>query len=481
MIVIRCDSSFEIGTGHIMRCLTLAESLRSLGLKVHFVCRNLKGNISEQISQAGFPLSLIGENSPPEKELILALNPDWLVVDHYQIDKKWELDYKDKCRIFVVDDLADRGHLADFLLDQNYHREENLYANLVPSECRCYVGPQFCLLKNSVLKASVLRNQRKNVVCFFGGTDFTGETLKLVKALEKIAAPVFFHVVIGPKNVNFAELVGRNGKHFEVLVSPENWEELLSSASLYFGSGGTVTWERLFFNTPGVVVSVAKNQEKIAQDLAQDGLQLYWGRSNEQHYDEVLPRLIKLVEEAVQLDKIRLKSQNCVRPFPELILKMIFEPIGFSEFQVKQTSLQQAEFLLEVRNDELTRNMSKNSRIIQLDDHKKWLSQKLKDQKSRLYTGYFKSEPIGQFRVDADGITGVSLHPKFRGQGLASRLIREGTELFFSENPKVTKLFAEIKPENQASLRSFKSAGYILAGNSVNAEGFLTLTCEKKN
>ncbi len=147
-VVFRADASLNIGSGHVMRCLTLANALRESGASCFFVCREHPGNLLELIREQGFeaiglPLpktfeSLHGKHSSSRltyagwlgdswqrdaEQTLAALNgelADWLVVDHYALDSAWEESLRPACRrLLVIDDLADRDHRCDLLLDQN--------------------------------------------------------------------------------------------------------------------------------------------------------------------------------------------------------------------------------------------------------------------------------------------------------------------------------------------------------------------------
>jgi UDP-2,4-diacetamido-2,4,6-trideoxy-beta-L-altropyranose hydrolase len=481
MIIIRSDSSFEIGTGHIMRCLVLADLLTEMGLKTHFVCRDLPGNISSKIQEQGFSLTLLPPTASENEEVkqINEMNPDWVVVDHYGLDAAWEKNFSGTCKIFVIDDLANRPHQSNVLLDQNYHKNLHLYQDLVPGDCRLYVGCEFALLRKSVMAAAQIKKKNNSILCFFGGTDFTGEGLKLAKVLTGLKSEYHFNLVIGKNNVHFKELTSLQSPNFTVLVEPHDWESLLAESFLYFGSGGTVTWERFFLGVPGVVVSVAENQEKIAEELAVDGLQLYWGKASDLSYNDVVLRLMKVAADKDLLKQIAERGAKKVRPVPVEILKMWFAG-PTKGFSLKPATMEHLQFLFELRNDESTRKMFRNQDPVKLEDHKQWLEKKLKDRSSRLYVGYSDSLPCGQFRVDADHQTSVSIDPAFRGKGLGEKLISEGTKMFFLENPNVQFLKADIKNENIGSVKSFKAAGYRELNDSGAEPGYFRLTCENK-
>ena len=172
-VVFRVDSSLQIGSGHVMRCLTLAEGLRKNGADVIFICRKLTGNLASKISDSGFKVfelklsdkKIIDDklfhskwlevtqllDSEQSKEIIKNIKPDWLIVDHYALDHEWELKLKPYVKyVMVIDDLADRRHECDLLLDQTLGRKKEDYDELVPKLCKMLLGTSFCLLRSEI-------------------------------------------------------------------------------------------------------------------------------------------------------------------------------------------------------------------------------------------------------------------------------------------------------------------------------------------
>ena len=308
-IIIRADASTRIGSGHAMRCLTLAEELRKGGAKVSFISRIHPGNLNELILEKGFQCfelpceeAVLASEGKPDgsrseyatwlgvsqrrdaEETIKAgmgLKADWLIVDHYGLDEEWEKMLRPHVRkIMVIDDLADRRHDCDLLLDQNFFVDgEKRYDELVPQACTKLLGPNYALLREEFRKARENLKARsgevKKVLVFFGGTDpenITG------LAIEALSDPKLLHldvdVVIGVQNQNresIERLVNarpRTTLHIQVA----NMAELMSAADLAIGAGGSTTWERLCLGLTSMVVVVAENQRVFSNELSQSGI-----------------------------------------------------------------------------------------------------------------------------------------------------------------------------------------------------------------
>lgn len=322
-ILIRVDSSKLIGSGHLMRCLTFAEQHRRDGAKVAFVCRNLEGNLSKLVKDKGFDLVLLknhGEGKKLlgyDKWLTVSQERDALdtieamrtigkvqsvMVDSYAIDETWEKmirPYTDK--IFVIDDLANRKHDCDFLLDQNFYLDmERRYDGLVPSSCKMLLGPEHALLRQEFYEEKKHLRKRDGsihrILVFYGGSDLTDETTKAVNALIAMRLPeVEVDVIVGGSNENREEIREICSQypflHYHCQVS--NMAEFMVNADLCLGAGGTTTWERLLLKLPAIVTAIAENQFKICEDCASAGLIQYLGR----WYDVTVEDIIHAVTE----------------------------------------------------------------------------------------------------------------------------------------------------------------------------------------
>lgn len=296
-IVIRADASVSIGTGHIMRCLTLAEVLRERGAEVVFVCRELPGNCFGIIEEKGFVVirlegaeSFVAAQDAEQTAKAMGVRPDWLIVDHYAISDEWERRLRPfTVRIMVIDDLADRHHDCDLLLDQNLFDDmQQRYVGLTPPGCRLFLGPRYALLRDEFITAQRVLRKRDGIVrrilLFFGGSDPTNETEKALLALDQPAyRNILVDVVTGSSNPLGSRIRDicadmPNAKYHQQV---SNMAELMVRADFAIGAGGTTTWERCFLGLPTLIVIVADNQAVPARATAQSGLAWLAGLSAE--------------------------------------------------------------------------------------------------------------------------------------------------------------------------------------------------------
>ena len=335
------DSSTQIGSGHLMRCLTLAGQLRRECLaEVHFICRDLAGNLSHLIREQGLALHLLPRHEAAEGlegyaawlmvtqeadaretiELLRGLGrSELLVVDHYALDACWEREMRPWAKeIFVIDDLANRRHDCDVLLDQNFYLDrEGRYTGLVPEHCRMLLGPAHALLREEFYEAKShcreRRGELKNLFIFYGSSDLTDETSKAIQAVLQAGLPgAQVQVVVGGSNPQKkkVEALCRQHKFIHYYEQVDNMAELMNAADLMIGAGGTTTWERCFLGLPSVVTAIADNQVQICEDCHTAGVIEYLG-----FYDVVRAQDIAEGIRGMTEDRRKQMSDLCLRMF----------------------------------------------------------------------------------------------------------------------------------------------------------------------
>lgn len=323
-VVFRVDASIDLGTGHVMRCLTLAQQICEMGGEVFFICKELNGDLCEYIKNKGYQVfSLQNKKNTTNflhsssnswqtdvQETILILkqikNIDWLVVDHYSLDKKWELLIRSYVKhVMVIDDLANREHNCDLLLDQNYYKnQEKRYQHLVPTCSKLLLGPKFALLRKefSDIRQKGINMQKeliKKIFIFLGGSDPGNITTNALEAIEKLKYDyLIFDVVVGVSNKHKEEirlLCDRN-HHFNFLFNVENIAQVMKRADLCIVSGGTITWERYSLGLIGGIITTAKNQEELAETVHELQIDHYFGKAEELSQNKIMTKIESLIK-----------------------------------------------------------------------------------------------------------------------------------------------------------------------------------------
>ncbi|MFZ1640544.1 MAG: UDP-2,4-diacetamido-2,4,6-trideoxy-beta-L-altropyranose hydrolase [Candidatus Contendobacter sp.] len=495
-IIIRADASIQIGSGHVMRCLTLAEALRERGAEVHFICRELPGHLGGVLAGKGYPVYWLPAPGADEAAIPahtahtawlgvpwavdadqtrdrLAGLPEigWLIVDHYALDRAWESRMRPLVkRIMVIDDLADRPHECDLLLDQNlYEGMEQRYAGLLPADCRQLLGPRYALLRPEFREAREQLRQRDGVVrrilVFFGGADPSNETAKALRAIQRLERPdIAVDVVVGEANPHRAEIEALCAEwpnaSFHCQVT--HMAELMAKADLAIGAGGVSTWERAVLAVPSLVIAVAENQRRVAEHLAATGGCLYLGPAETvttDHIQQLLPVLYTNYFLARAIGACA--SQYVDGRGASRIVKVLMA----THIVLRHATAEDCRNLYIWRNDEVTRRYSGDSLPIAWETHIQWFSKVIKRADRLLVIGECDSRPVGVLRFDLEGqqaAISVYLVPGNQGSGLGTALIEAGTHYLAQHAPAISEIVARVSIHNRASIGAFNGAGYAI-------------------
>lgn len=313
-MVFRVDASIDMGSGHVMRSLTLADELRKHGAAITFITRAHPGNMADAIKKKGYELCLLPAPSFDYKqrkddvshaswlgvtweqdieETRFAMGdskPEWLIVDHYGLDARWHRELRKQVgQILAIDDLADRPLDCDMLLDQTYGRQEDDYLQWVPSNCQMLLGSRYALLRPefSVLRSAAIEKRKvfngiNRILVSMGGTDPENVTATVLKGLSGIdwqQNPVI-DVVMGGNAPHLDEVIELPKKStLKIMVSTDvaDMAERMLAADLAIGAGGTTSWERCCLGLPTLMISLAENQTLIAYKVEKAGASIYIG------------------------------------------------------------------------------------------------------------------------------------------------------------------------------------------------------------
>lgn len=306
----RVDASIQMGAGHVMRCLTLADQLKEKGHVCTFICRAHTGHLNKLIISKGhglysfefdktsqFSMDNLNWNkhahwlgvslhsdSQQTKIILKSELPDWLVVDHYALDSSWEKEVKPFAqKLMVIDDLADRKHESDLLLDQTFGREGRDYLGLVPKKCEVLAGSYHSLLRQefAALRPTSLRRRGINqvpcnILISMGSMDKDNYTSIILKALQVCSLPnnAAIKVVLdsnAPWVSDVMKIAADMPWSTEVVIDSKSMAELMSNADLAIGAAGSTSWERCCLGLPTIQMVTADNQQFIAQCLSSAG------------------------------------------------------------------------------------------------------------------------------------------------------------------------------------------------------------------
>lgn len=489
-VVFRADANPQIGSGHVMRCLALAEALTQQGAQCGFLCRGAGlGEIGARIRTAGHRLIELPEGpplSPSVKNLphgwqfdadasLAALSGqpsvDWLVVDHYALDADWERRLRPRTRhILAIDDLADRTHDCDLLLDQNLQKEaEARYRPLLPAHCQLLLGPRHALLRAEFNRCRPEKAFRRpadvpRLLVMFGGADPKQLSQRVVNLLSRRGHSGPIDVIVGPLFQASDQLSSALAAlpNARLHRDPANIAVLLASADLAIGSPGVSSWERCALGLPSIVIAVADNQIELGQALAEQHAHLYLGRDNEINDDQLAAAILLLTANRAWRQAMGESAATLCdgRGAARVARRML---AGVS---IRRATLADARLLFDWRNDPRVRNNAFDPRPLVWETHRDWLQSVLSQPKQLLLIGQSGEHDIGCVRFDLTPETtrvSIYLDPNRLGEGLATPLLLAAEAELLRLHPQAASLQAEVRTTNAASLHAFAGAGYSTA------------------
>lgn len=507
-VLIRCDASLSIGSGHVMRCRTLARELRRRGAEVTFLSRrqpgDLVGLLEQEFQVLALPeMPLVNAAGLEERDLFGAWlgcsqaqdaaqclqaldqagihSPSRLVVDHYGLDATWEtqllagLAGDAPPKMLAIDDLADRPHQTDLLLDQNFFGEatEQRYRGVVPPHCIQLLGPHYALLGAEYAQLHPLvppRRELRRVLVFFGGVDAHNLTSRALKALmDPSLAHLAVDVVLGPQSPHrqaVAELVARR-PHTTLHGPLPTLAGLIARADLAIGAGGATTWERACLGLPSLVVTVAGNQRETAEALHRAGHLQLLGDAGSITPEQIRAALLAQGDKPFEASAGRDLGDGWGAA---RVATAMLGPQG--AIHLRPAIPSDEAVLLRWTNDTQVRANSFSSDEISPDVHRKWFQAGLTDDNRLLLMATDGGGcPLGQIRLDRQPVAtdpytwearvSLSLDRCARGHGLSAELVRLGLETMERQWGTATEAMAEVLSSNIPSNACFARAGFV--------------------
>jgi UDP-2,4-diacetamido-2,4,6-trideoxy-beta-L-altropyranose hydrolase len=480
-----------MGSGHLRRCLALASALRQRGARIEFLCRKHPGNLNHEVVAAGHELHELEPPGPPAalaaarhyehwlgadahsdanetaKRIAAGGKLDLLVVDHYAIDARWEKAIRGQTRrLVVIDDLADREHACDVLVDSAPgSRKFDRYSRLAPG-ARLLIGPGFALLRGEFAQASPAdRDEVRRIVITFGAVDGSGYSVRAVSAL-RAALPheVALDVVIGSTSpqVEVLRRLATEDDALHVHESPDDVASIFSRADLAVISAGVTAWECAALGLPAVATAIVPNQAAVAAALAE------------------LPCALLAQPGSFERDVADCASVlSRQRPLRQLFAKNARAAVdGRGASRVARIALPEdlsvrparAEDSRDVwfwRNEPKVRESSRNSAVISWEDHDSWYSRTLADDSRRLLIAESAGAPVAVVRFDAQASAAeisIYLTPSGHGRGLGAAVLSTAEQWLQKNVPGITRVNAFVRSGNEASRAAFLQAGYEIDG-----------------
>ena len=469
----RCDASPAIGTGHVMRCLTLADAMTAKGWVCSFMVSDDTIQTTPFLQETKHQILSIYDTPK---------NTDLLIVDHYGLGREYETSARRWAnKIMVIDDLADRSHDCDILMDQTFGRNPEDYRSLVPKHAEILAGseyallrPQFSEMREEALKRREARQGKiERILITLGGTNINNITGRVLETFNHFHHKAFeIDVVLGgaasdfdavQKSIN--KINHETAHNITQHAHVNNMARLMTDADLCIGAGGTTTWERCCLGLPTVMIELADNQHYIAKNLHNIGAVLNIGW----HEDITELDIAKALEVfCLKPERVYKVSRSALHICDGLgCLKTVNRTAGLLRHNLilREAVIEDATNLLEWRNHPSTRRASFDSKPINYSEHMKWLHEKLADEKCVIYIAEHNGHAVGMVRAeeikDEYELSWV-IAPDKRGQGHGKHMLKA----------ILTKLdkqaYAKIRQDNEASLKMAESSGMYYCQENEN-------------
>jgi len=481
-LLIRADASIASGSGHVMRCVALAQAWQDAGGIAMAVMAEATPAIEERLHRETIEVVRLAASAGSEDDAVRTsklakeLQAPWVAIDGYRFDSGYQASLK-ACgvRVLVVDDDGQADHYsADLVLNQNVHATENLYGRR-ESYTRLLLGPRYAMLRREF---DSWRNWRREIpaaghriLIMMGGSDPDNFTLRVLDALPLIAGKSLeIVVVIGGSNPHQVMLdaaaSGLETKYAVRLVKNAlNMPELMAWADVAVSGAGTTCWEMCLLGLPALVVDLAKNQLPVAQRLDELGVARHIGSSHDCSAAKIASELTRL------LVSNEARSRMCSRG-RELVdgqgASRVCAAMLNAAVQVRRARESDSGLLWGWANEPGVRASAFSQQAIGWDEHSDWLRARLADEACMILIGEIADgQPIGQVRINQkhnqEAEIDVSVARNFRGAGYGSLLLEAALQEVFN-SCSITRVHAFIRPENLASVRVFEKAGFLRLG-----------------
>ncbi|MBT9311370.1 UDP-2,4-diacetamido-2,4,6-trideoxy-beta-L-altropyranose hydrolase [Leptothoe kymatousa] len=475
-VLIRVDASSKIGTGHVMRCIALAQILIEYEQSVTFLMSPTASVLESRLNAENLDFEYLSQtsNSQEDAEKTIGkaqeLATTWIVIDGYHFDAEYQYSIQTSgFKLLLIDDYGQTNYYwADIVLNQNIYAHESLYINR-KQKTHLLLGSSYVLLRKEF--RSWQHWQRKTpkiarkILVTLGGSDPNNVTLKVIQSLTKLQVNTLeVIVVVGGSNPHYqqiAKFVKGSNLAISLRHNVRNMPELMAWADLAVTAGGSTCWELIFMGLPSIVIVLAQNQCAIAEQLdsRQTAINLGWDR------ELSLSNLESKIDELVHNPELRRELGNNTRNLIDgegvyrTLMHLQNQRLRLRNIQKKDCSL-----IWQWANDPDVRNSSFSSKIIPWEEHVQWFNSKQQAITCVFYIALDKHDvPIGSIRFDIsnnNAVISLSIQKEKRNQGYGTELIKLGTSQFWKNHSKINLVTAYIQINNQASLKAFIKAGF---------------------
>jgi UDP-2,4-diacetamido-2,4,6-trideoxy-beta-L-altropyranose hydrolase len=489
-LIIRSDASVEIGTGHIMRCLALAQALQEQGGQAIFVFANKSSALENRLLLEGMQVVYLSvesgstEDAKQTMNFSLIFNAQWIVIDGYQFGSEYQKIIKNSgVNLLFIDDY---GHAeiysADLVLNQNISAQSEWYQYRSP-HTQLLLGERYTLLRKEFTTwrgyQKQITDNVKNILITLGGSDPNNITAWILEALQLVKIPsLHLTVVIGGSNPHHKSLEYLAHKcihSIRLLKDVVDMPQLIAEADLAIAAGGSTNWELALLGLPSLILTLAENQSAIAQTLHEKGIVISLGHAEEVKQEDFLYQFESLCYDRQKREKMSQAGQTLIdgKGCDRILVKL-----QKALLRLRPVSDKDCKLIWCWSNEPTTRKASFQTALISWEDHTQWFQQKLQDLDCYFWIAMNEQDqPIGQVRLEAISPQvaqiSISIDTEYRRNGLGTHLLTLGVQTFLSQT-QFLSISAWIKSDNLASCQMFEKVDFIKIGSEYR-EGELAV------
>jgi UDP-2,4-diacetamido-2,4,6-trideoxy-beta-L-altropyranose hydrolase len=483
IMVIRADADARMGTGHVMRCLALAQAWQDTGGRGLFLMAAMPPALKTRLAAEGMEaLTLQATPGSPEDaretaQLAQSRGADWVVADGYHFGADYQRLIKDAgLRLLCIDDYGHAGHYcADLVLNQNINATEELYPSR-EAHTRLLLGTRYVLLRREFWPWRGWRREipevARKVLVTLGGGDPDNVTQKVMHALAQVQTDSLEAVVVaGAANPHLPALqasIAKQPHSIRLEANVTNMPKLMAWADLAITAGGSTCWETAFMGLPSLIIILAENQRFTGARLEQAGLAHNFNGHKNLALANVADSLSKLCVNLEGRQKISLMGQKSVDGFGT---SRALRQLSIKNLKLRRAVEADCKIVWEWSNEPEVRSISFSTDNIPWETHKKWFFFQITDPNCIfLIASNGDGNLIGQIRYDireSDAVISVSIDKEYRGLGYGQEIIALGCETMFTQLP-IKTINAYIKENNIRSICVFTRAGFINKGITIN-------------
>ncbi|MGO8983400.1 MAG: UDP-2,4-diacetamido-2,4,6-trideoxy-beta-L-altropyranose hydrolase [Terriglobales bacterium] len=498
-LMICAECGIQVGTGHVMRCLALAQAWKRAGGDVTFLVREGLAGIEDRIRGEGIALETLagesGESAQVSAEVFVhalldkqratgnrsAANPSLAVLDGYNFGAREQgMLSAAGIRVLTIDDF---GHASDYpvrwVLNQNAYATPEMYTRS-DSDPRLLLGAEYALLREEFLpwigwKRSIPDRAGK-ILITIGGSDPDNASEQILQSLALLgdsSRDLEVILVAGGGNPHVESLqaaVSRCQVRVRLARSVRDMPALMAWADMAIAGAGVTSYELCYMGLPSMLLVIAENQRRIAERLYELGMAVNAGTSREFRGDRFAAELYAFIDSFERRQAMSGRARGLV---DGLGSERVRAALLDRELNLRLVREMDCGLLFEWAQDPVARAASFHSAAISWEEHSRWFAERLQDPQSRIYIGENAgSDAVGlvRFQIEDDSaLLSVNVASRFRGEGWGRELILFSTRDLVRTRG-VRRVQAFVKPENHASVRLFEASGFRSAGKERIAD-----------